>query len=165
MNENLEVSVDFDSGRSWVMDTTTLNPTDSQHLLEHEQGHYNIEALMARDLFIQLMASNKGRVFKTQAEQARSVDDWVRIFRTNADLVQKAYDDDTGHSQANVFVPSTSTFTPPVSTKSSTQQKWERMIQEAFTTPRSPPQSAPDGTPYRLTLIDVLKKNGVSLSP
>ena len=78
--------------------------------------------------------------------------------------VQKEYDNATGHSQANVFVPSTNMFTPP-HRKSSTQIKWERLIASGFTTPRTTSESAPDATrtPYKLELVQVLQQAGITL--
>lgn len=135
-----------------------------QELLEHEQGHYDITALIARDLFIQLMKS-KGSVYSSEADGSRNYRDWINIYTSHLNRVQKAYDDDTGHSQANVFTPSTNLFTPPVPTKSSTQLKWERLIASAFSTPRTPAESAPDGTPYKVELVKTLVDAGIQLPP
>jgi len=43
------------------------------------------------------------------------------------------------------------------------QQRWDGFISSAFTTPRTPSMSAPDGTPYKAPLLDVLRQGGVIL--
>ena len=43
------------------------------------------------------------------------------------------------------------------------QQRWDGFISSAFTMPRTPPMNAPDGTPYKVPLLDVLRRGGVSL--
>ena len=42
------------------------------------------------------------------------------------------------------------------------QAKWKAMIQSAFDTAASPPRSAADGTPIKVTLLSVLSQNGFS---
>jgi hypothetical protein len=157
------VTVNFNGASSWRIPAMSSWPAQlQQELLEHEQGHYDITALFARDLFIQLMRF-KASLWSTAADVASNYNNWVQQYSKILDDAEKAYDNDTGHSQANVFTPSTGTYTPPVPTKSSTQSKWERLIASAFTTPRSPPESAPDGTPYKKQLKDVLIEAGIQL--
>lgn len=43
------------------------------------------------------------------------------------------------------------------------QRRWDGFIQSAFTVPRNPPVSAPDGTPYKTPLLDCLRGGGVTL--
>jgi hypothetical protein len=165
MRDELKVTVSFDENTSWRIDMSQWPASLEKELLEHEQGHYDITALVARDLFITLMKF-KNSEYASQAEGLKNIRDFERIYRENhLKRIQKAYDDDTGHSQANVFTPSTNMFTPPVPTKSSTQTKWEGLIAKAFTTPRVPAESAPDGTPYKAELVKVLVDAGIQLPP
>jgi hypothetical protein len=133
-----------------------------QELLEHEQGHYDITALVARDLFIHLMQL-KGSNYPNAAAGQRDFVDWVNMYQSKRQKIQTAYDAETGHSQANVFVPSTNLFTPPHQ-KGAPQIKWEGLIASAFTTPRPSGELAPDKAPYKVELEDVLIKAGISLS-
>jgi hypothetical protein len=43
------------------------------------------------------------------------------------------------------------------------QAVWDGFIRSAFTQARTPPQNAPDGTPYKVTLLDCLRGGGVSI--
>lgn len=158
--DQVTVRVAFYQNRSWRINMAQWPSQLQQDLLEHEQGHYDITALNARDCFIHLMQL-KNSVWANGGDGSRDFNDWITIYRDRNKKIQDEYDDKTGHSQANVFVPSTNTFTPPVASKSSTQAKWERLIASAFTAVRPSGETAPDGTPYKLELMDVLKNAGI----
>jgi hypothetical protein len=81
---------------------------------------------------------------------------------TSRNIESNAYDAETGHSQAKVFVPNSNLFTPPHQ-KGAPQIKWEGLIASAFTTPRPSGELAPDKAPYKVELEDVLINAGVSL--
>lgn len=135
--------------------------TLQQDLLDHEQGHYDITALCARDCFIALMGT-KNSIHDDVGKGQRDFQWWIDLHRDRETKIQKEYDNDTGHSQANVFTPSTNTFTPPVPTKGSKQAKWEGLIASAFTTVRPSGETAPDGATYKVELMDILVKAGIT---
>jgi hypothetical protein len=160
LDDNVTVTVKFDEAKSWRISMQSWPAQLEQELLEHEQVHYDITALCARDLFIQLMAL-KSSSWTNAAEGTRDFNWWVTLYREKEDKIQKKYDSETGHSQANVFVPSTNMFTPPHQ-KGGPQQLWEKLVAGAFTTVNPKGGSAPDGTPYKIQLMDHLIKNGIS---
>jgi hypothetical protein len=162
--DDVTVRVVFDPARSWKSAVVgQMSAQLAQELLDHEQGHYDIAATMARDLFIQFMQL-KGTNFSAQNVGEITYRGVENKYKTFEAAVQKTYDDDTGHSQANVFVPSTNMFTPPHQ-KGSTQIKWENLIAKARTDLRVPAESAPNGIPYKKELLDVLGTAGIQLSP
>jgi hypothetical protein len=162
LNDSVTVTVVFNPHTSWRLPEMVQWPAQlQQELLEHEQGHYDITALVARDLFIHLMQL-KGSNYPNAAAGQRDFVDWVNMYQSKRQKIQTAYDAETGHSQANVFVPSTNLFTPPHQ-KGAPQIKWEGLIASAFTTPRPSGELAPDKAPYKVELEDVLIKAGISL--
>src|SRR5688500_17973647 len=51
----------------WVASWVSMRPAqEKKDLLNHEQGHYNITALMARDLFVDLMLLKSKRFTDSQ---------------------------------------------------------------------------------------------------
>ena len=62
----ITINVDIDSDNSWVADWIFSKWTHAKQdaILNHEQGHYNIVALLARDYFMELMAM-MGKTYKT----------------------------------------------------------------------------------------------------
>ncbi len=164
LTDMVTVRIVFDPSRSWRIPSMNQWPTQlQQELLEHEQGHYDITAAMARDCFIAIMKL-KGTDFPNQNVGSTTYRGIETKYRTFEGLIQREYDNQTGHSQANVFVPSTNMFTPPHQ-KGSTQIKWEKLIGKAFTDLRSPPESAPPphNTPYKKELVDVLKEASIQI--
>jgi len=162
LKDEITVRITFDPNQSWkqlaVAQLADSDPV-KKDLLDHEQGHYNISALIARDLFIRLMTL-KGTVYPDKAAGNRDYQDWQNIYGGRLTNVQGAYDNDTLGGQANVFNPNTNVFTPPVQ-KSNQQIRWEGFITTAFTKQRTPPVTAPDGVLYKVELIDVLLAAGV----
>ena len=163
LRDQVTVNIVFDANRSWRVNMNQWPTQLQQDLLDHEQGHYTISALNARDLFIRLMGL-KNSTYASQADGMRDYNDWIRIFNDREKKIQAEYDSDTGHSQANVFTPSSGMVTPPPQ-KSSTQEKWERLIAKAFVELRQSGGAAPDGTLYKKDLIDVLLQNGITFDP
>jgi hypothetical protein len=54
--DNITVSITFDAHQSWMMDWVLTQPDPfATDLLNHEQGHYTITALIARDFFTDVM--------------------------------------------------------------------------------------------------------------
>jgi len=158
--DNLNVTINFSASQSWKIDMSQWPDSVQQDLLSHEQTHYNITALIARDLFIKLM-SLKSRTFDSVVNGKKDVRYYIELYRSFWDQAQRAYDDDTGHSQANVYVPS-SGLVSALPQKSSTQIKWERLVNSAFVRLRSPAQTAPNGIPYKMELVAILGEAGVT---
>jgi len=162
LDDSLTMAIVFNSSTSWKLGTLSQWPNNLQdELLDHEQGHYDITALVARDLFIKLMNLKANNTYATVNDGQTDFNWWINLYRGNANKIQTAYDSETGHSQANVFVPSTNMFTPPHQ-KGGPQVKWERLIASAFTTVRASGELAPDGTPYKMELMDILKNANIT---
>jgi hypothetical protein len=153
LKDEVTVRITFDPNKSWkqpaVPQLADIDPV-KRDLLDHEQGHYNISALTTRDVFIKLMTL-KGTVYPDTAAGNRDYQDWQNIYGGRLSNVQGAYDNDTLGGQANLFNPSTNIFTPPQK-KSSQQVRWEGFIATAFTKPRAPSVTAPDGVLYKRSL-------------
>jgi predicted secreted Zn-dependent protease len=82
------VTIAVDRGSSWV-----VRGQESLALLQHEQGHYNITALGARDFYNQLLgltATNCSGI-NTQAQQLQ------QLIQTQIDQVNHRYDARTDH--------------------------------------------------------------------
>ncbi len=158
--DQLIVTVVFDDKKSWKVPMSNWSLQQQQDLLDHEQGHYNLTALFARDFFITIMAS-KNKLYNDRAEGVKEVEDWKRIYKANERMAQVQYDDDTMNSQANTFQP----LMGPPATKGSTQQKWERVIATGFTTVRPSGETSPDGTPYKVEIMEILKNAGMFPQP
>jgi hypothetical protein len=150
---DVKINIIFTDKNSWkIIDHLSAN--GSAFLLDHEQGHYNITALVARDCFIEVMQCKE----KTYATEAAGRSDVLDIITANKGLLRKIqdkYDDETLHGQW--VVP---TMHPEY--KSSFQVKWEGFINQAFTTGRVPEVVAPNGAIWKKPLIDVLRDAGVT---
>jgi len=96
-----QVSSFFDKSGSW-----TINHT-SEHILQHEQLHFDIAELHARKLRRKL-SGMRGLTFRNL--KAR-VDEAYRIIQQSHEAMQKRYDRETNHSN-NIKV----------------QEEWNRMI-------------------------------------
>ena len=146
LRNDVIVSVDLDRGQTfvnrWALDMPAPFPTD---LLHHEQGHYDLVALFCRDMFIELMSLTQQSSSTPQAVMAAAQAVFQR-FDGFISAVHAPYDNQTDHGNI-----------------AQQQQRWDGLIRRAFTRPRTPPVSAPDGTPYGPPLIDVLRQGGVNL--
>jgi hypothetical protein len=152
LRDDITVTIVFDQVKSWrVIDH--LSDTTKGFLLEHEQGHYDITALMARDCFIELMQL-KANAFASAADGTKEVLGLIGRQQTALGKVQTKYDWDTNHG--TWYVPQ---MGPP--TKGSEQVRWEGYIRRAFTDDRSPAMVAPDGASYKRRLVDVAR-DGIS---
>jgi hypothetical protein len=111
-------------------------------LLKHEQVHYEITALMARDLFIELMAL-KGRSFASPGALQTEVQRLANLYAPQP--VHTKYDSpkETNHGG-----------------NSTPQSAWNGYVHAAFSRPRTPAVKAPDGTPYKVRLREILKQAG-----
>ncbi|HJQ57137.1 MAG TPA: hypothetical protein VJ890_09540 [Vineibacter sp.] len=149
MNDNITITINFNASKSWKkMDAINAKKlrTPAQ-ILKHEQGHYDIVALIARDLFIDLMQL-KANVYKDQAALNVDVAPILKKYNGTAQKIINKYDTaaESDHGENGTG-----------------QTKWDGFIKSAFTTPRTPAQSAPDGTTYKTPLLDVLKAAGITV--
>ncbi len=160
--DQVTVTVVFDPQRSWVQpQIAQASATTAQFLLDHEQEHYDICALFARDCFIKLM-SLKTLTWHTQGSATQDFNWFFNLYHDRWLKTDIEYDSKTGHSQNNVFVPSTSMFTPPPQ-KGQPQLQWEGLIDRAFHTVRLTGEIAPDGHPYKMELSSVLQNAGITV--
>jgi predicted secreted Zn-dependent protease len=141
--DNVKVNVRLDSAKSWVAAWVFNEPKQFQDdLLKHEQGHYDIAALLARDMFIEIMQL-KGQTFGSKAALDAAVKAVVDKHRS-----QKVHDKYDEKAESNHGL-------------NRTQQKvWDAYFQKAKTTARSPAVTAPDGALYKIPLLDVLNGAG-----
>ena len=153
--DTIVVTATVKQARSWKQ-IEPLPPAAQALLLQHEQGHYDATALVARDCFIALMRL-KGRTFGSVKEGRKEAADIVHEHRTKLDAIQVAYDFDTTDGAWE-------SFGSLGLRKGLLQLKWEGYFTRARTETRSPvdgdvPQS-PDGVPYKKTLADILTGAG-----
>jgi hypothetical protein len=151
LGDNITLRVVFDDKRSWKR-IAPLTLKGEQLLLDHEQGHYDITALMARDCFIDIMQL-KAKTYGSEQDGRTEATDIVGDYRTKLEAIQKTYDNDTTHG---AWV--TPSFLPE--RKESFQTKWEGFIHIAKSEIRQPEVSSPFGKPYKVRLLEVLAKNG-----
>jgi hypothetical protein len=149
LNDNVVITITFNASRSWkkMAQINAKKLRTPAEILKHEQGHYDIVALLARDLFIDLMQL-KRKTYSGQAAFNQDVAPILTKYNGTEKKVTKKYDSktETDHGENGPG-----------------QTKWNGYFRTAFTTPRTPAQSAPDGTSYKIPLLDVLNKYGVSI--
>ncbi len=146
LRDDAVISVELDTAQTfvnqWALNLPAPFPAD---LLHHEQGHYDLVALFCRDMFIELMTLKQQSSSTPQAVVAAAQAIFQRFDGFIA-AVHAPYDNQTDHGNI-----------------AQQQQRWDGFIRSAFTTARTPAMSAPDGTPYRVPLLDVLSQGGVVL--
>ena len=153
LKDDVTLAVTFDQSKSWkVIDH--LSVKGQGFLLDHEQGHYNITALMGRDCFIEIMAL-KRQTYSSELDGRNAVQTVLNQYMDSLNKIQSKYDWDTNHGTWNV--PSMG----PIS-KGAEQERWEGYIRKAFTAERPSGEVAPDGASYKLRLIDVARAGIVS---
>jgi len=135
----------------------SLSNTESQLLLDHEQVHYDLQALNARDEFIEIMAL-KAQTFSTAAEGVIAVKDIIGRFDRLGNKIQSRFDDvsETGHLAWER--PMMGPVRKPLA-----ESRWETFVTLARETPRQPEVTAPDGSPYKVPLERILADKGISL--
>ena len=143
--DTVQVSISLNKSatfqKSWV--ATTMSQAERDDLLSHEQGHYDIHALLSRDFFLAVMQL-KSNEYASPGDLTVDINAAQRATTDKSPAVQAKYDTETG-----------------TGTKKTDQAKWKGMIQSAFDTAASPPRLAGDGiTPIKVTLLSVLSKNG-----
>jgi len=139
--DDVVITITMNSQKSWKRE-----PQPSNDLLKHEQGHYDLVALIARDLFIEIMQL-KANTYATHADGLADLRPILTKFGGKVEKIAVIYDSvqQTNHGK-----------------DASSQAKWNAMFRRAFTEPRRPPMSAPDGTPYKVPFLDVLGQNQIN---
>jgi hypothetical protein len=146
--DTVVITISMNPRESWKRQAniTKKGATYANDLLKHEQGHYDITALIARDLFIEIMQL-KGNTYPTGAAALADLSPILNKFGGKAEKIAVIYDSvqQTNHG-AN----------------SAPQATWNAMIKKSFTEPRTPPMSSPDGMPYKVPFLDVLAQAGIT---
>ncbi|HLK67572.1 MAG TPA: DUF922 domain-containing protein [Bryobacteraceae bacterium] len=156
LDDNVIATVVFDPQKSWKR-IDPLSDIGKDLLLDHEQGHYDISALMARDCFIDIMQL-KAKTYATKKDGEDEAKNIVKSYKDKLQKVQDEYDDDTTHG---AWVQPSSGFFKE--RKSSDQLKWENFFNQARTSARASGDSSPDGIAYKIRLLDVLKAAGFNI--
>jgi hypothetical protein len=125
---------------SWVFDR---DQAFQDNLLRHEQGHYDITALIARDWFLAMMRLKANRYDGAGALQ-QDINNLDTQIRAKGQPVTDVYDTDTQRGA-----------------DATQQARWNGFISSAFNTPATPAQTAADGTSIKVTLLSVLAQAGI----
>lgn len=140
--------VSMRSGRSWKR-LDGLSERQRQLVLDHEQVHYDITALFARDMFIELMGL-KQRRFDSAYHGKNAADAIMKKYERLAADVSALYDDpmETGHL---AFYDDN---------KTNEQERWERLIAKAKVRTEEPDEAPLLVNLYKNRLIDVIRAAG-----
>ena len=144
--DTVAVSVILHSSRfvnSWVF--THMNKKFQDDLLHHEQGHYDIGALLARDFFVDLMLL-KGKTYSSLAAAKADFDAIKKDSIDKQKAVEDLYDLETSRGKL-----------------SGPQKTWDGFIQSAFTTPRSSGTTDQSGKPHKMKLVRALRNAGKTI--
>ena len=149
--DNLTMSVTFTRNQSFVM-SWVFNRTQQfqDDMLHHEQGHYNIAALVSRDFFVDVMLL-KLQTFATAHDEQAAVQQIKTQSLDKIRNIHKLYDREV-HPEQNSGV-----------SRGPWQLSWDNFIQIAFTALRSTGTQAPGAIPHKVRLVDVLIRNGKSI--
>lgn len=149
IKDNITIAIQFNAGASWVLQSVFSRPQQfQQDLLKHEQGHYKIVALMARDMFIELMQL-KPRTFSSAQDLGQAVNAIrTRFSSAVTQRIEDKYDEPSQSDHGR---------------SASGQARWDGFLNTAFTQARTPAIFAPDGTPYKTPLLDVLRGAGITI--
>ena len=146
--DNVTVRVTFNRSESFVSSWVFGRSQQFQlDMLNHEQGHYDLTALVSRDFFIDIMLL-KTQTFPTAPAGLAAAKKIQQGSLDKIRTIQQLYDkevhpeQDSGKSRGPV------------------QQAWDGFIRTAFTTSRSTGTQAPDGTFHKVRLIDTLTQGG-----
>ena len=143
IGDGVVVRVSFDAAGSYQYSWVAAKSADDRaSLLAHEQGHYDIAALLARDCFFQLVAL---RANSYSSESAVNADkDAVRLATIGRQ--QEIFDlYDAGTSNG---------------TNAAGQATWSGYVRTAFTLPASPPSPPVSGVQAMKSILDVLSDAG-----
>ena len=144
LKDEVKITIAFRIGPSWVARWVfDRSGTEQARLLHHEQGHYDLVALLARDLFIDIMQL-KEETYRTAQAVRNAVNGINRRYGPKLQPVQNRYDTQSHHGLIQ-----------------RQQDRWDGFIHKAFTMERVPRVLAPDGTAYKCPLLTVLAAGGV----
>lgn len=143
--DNLTVTISFDADNSWKASWVGTQPQAEQdRILKHEQGHFDLVALLGRDYFLGLMQL-KAKVYSKQADFQLDMNALNAQFLQKIQPIQSKYDAETNHGMIQAK-----------------QDLWNGFINSAFTEPRVPPAAAADGIPLKRPILEVLSTANVS---
>jgi hypothetical protein len=146
LKDDVRITIQLQRPPSWVASWVFQRSTQEQNrLLHHEQGHYDLVALLVRDLFIDIMQL-KQNTHSTAQAVLNEVNQVRGRYGPKLQPVQDRYDTDTRHGLIQ-----------------SQQNRWDGFIRTAFTQQRNPPVHAPDGTSYKVPLLTVLRQAGITV--
>lgn len=146
LQDTFIMNIALDGGKSWALSSVKSDPPSNTKLLNHEQGHYNLIALLGRDMFVE-MQQLLPKMFPTQADLNKAITDMHTRYKQFESKIGKAYDDAnqaTNHGTNDVK-----------------QQLWDGYTKTAMTQTRTPSVNGADGMPLKEEIVSVLKKNGV----
>jgi hypothetical protein len=134
----------FPTSDCWRLASVSQWPGDKQAwLIAHEQGHYDIAALLARDFFYRLRALI-GVTFSDRDELRRKADDHARKTTDRIRELNELYEADTENSQ-----------------NGSEQWAWRCAIERARQLHRTPLERGLDGHYLKLEIADALQSAGL----
>ncbi len=146
LKNDVRITIQFQRPPSWVASWVFKTSVQEQsRILRHEQGHYDLVALLVRDMFIDIMQL-KQNTYSTAQAVMNEINQIKQRYDSKTQPVQDRYDVNTNHGNTQ-----------------SQQALWDGFIQKAFTQQRNPPLHAPDGTPYKIPLLTVLQQAGITL--
>jgi hypothetical protein len=144
IRDSIHVDIRYRRDQSWVASWVFNRPQPYQDgLLAHEQGHYNLVALLGRDFFLALMRL-KATTYPNAAAAQADLTAASTATPSKAQAVQDRYDAATQNG-----------------TNATQQARWLGFITTAFTMPLSPPQTAADGVSIKVPILAVLAQNGI----
>jgi hypothetical protein len=148
LTDTINVAVTWDSAKCWVLPSVAGMAADEKtRLLNHEQGHYNLAALLARDMFLEMMQL-KGSRFSSSSAIATEVKALHARYSGVAQPLQDLYDAKTQTDHGR---------------DKTAQAKWDAFIQTAFTKERVPQILTPDGKAYKEEILGILRQNGIPI--
>jgi len=98
---------------AWVLAGSTSDP-ERGRLLKHEQGHYDIVALLARDMYGEITAATR-KLYASAQEPIDEANGVMQHYDPFYDSIQELYDDKTNHGDVRTE-----------------QQRWNGVIAHAF---------------------------------
>ena len=98
---------------AWVVAGSTSDP-ERRRLLKHEQGHYDIVALLARDMLADISSITK-KLYPSAQEPIDDANAVIERFDPYYDSLQELYDDKTTHGDVRTE-----------------QERWNGVLAHAF---------------------------------
>jgi hypothetical protein len=98
---------------AWVLTGSTSDP-ERRRLLKHEQGHYDIVALLARDMLADIKALAKS-LYGSAQEPIDDANAVIERYDPYYDSIQELYDDKTNHGDVRTE-----------------QERWNNLLAGAF---------------------------------